>query len=75
MYFALVTGHFHRAIPDPKNAEVGNDATCVLMLDRPRRHPAGEPVDQCRPGQRPGPGLVPVMPLPVRGAGGLGKTG
>jgi hypothetical protein len=40
MYFALVTGHFQlpqftRTIPDPKNAEVGNDATSVWMLDHP----------------------------------------
>ena len=40
MYFALVTGHFQlpqftRTIPDPKNAEVGNDATSVWMLEHP----------------------------------------
>jgi hypothetical protein len=40
MYFVLVTGHFQlpqftRTIPDPKNAEVGNDATSVWMLDHP----------------------------------------
>jgi len=40
MYFALVTGHFQlpqftRAIPDPKNTVVGNDAISVWMLDHP----------------------------------------
>ena len=40
MYFALVTGHFQlpqftRTIPNPKNAEIGNDATSVWMLDHP----------------------------------------
>ncbi|HEX6521863.1 MAG TPA: hypothetical protein VF070_17935 [Streptosporangiaceae bacterium] len=40
MYFALVTGHFQlpqftRTIPNPKNAEVGNDAISVWMLDHP----------------------------------------
>ena len=40
MYFALVTGHFQlpqftRTIPDPKRAEVGNDAISVWMLDHP----------------------------------------
>jgi hypothetical protein len=40
MYFALVTGHFQlpqftQTIPDPKNVEVGNDATSVWMLDHP----------------------------------------
>lgn len=40
MYVALVTGHFQlpqftRAIPNPKNAEIGNDAISVWMLDHP----------------------------------------
>jgi hypothetical protein len=40
MYFALVTGHFQlpqfiQTIPNPKNAEIGNDATSVWMLDHP----------------------------------------
>ena len=40
MYFALVTGHFQlpqftRTIPNPRNIEVGNDATSVWMLDHP----------------------------------------
>ena len=40
MYFALVTGHFQlpqftQAIPNPKNAEIGNDAISVWMLDHP----------------------------------------
>ena len=40
MYFALVTGHFQlpqftRTIPNPTNAEVGNDAISVWMLDHP----------------------------------------
>ena len=40
MYFALVTGHFQlpqftRAVPDPKNVVVGNDAISVWMLDHP----------------------------------------
>ena len=40
MYFALVTGHFQlpqfiRAIPDPKNTEVGSDAISAWMLDHP----------------------------------------
>ena len=40
MYFALVTGHFQlpqftQSIPQPKNAEIGNDATSVWMLDHP----------------------------------------
>ncbi len=40
MYFALVTGHFQlpqftRTIPNPKRAEVGNDAISVWMLDHP----------------------------------------
>jgi len=40
MYFALVTGHFQlpqftQAIPNPKNAEIGNDATSVWMLSHP----------------------------------------
>ena len=40
MYFALVTGHFQlpqftRTIPNPKNAEIGTDATSVWMLDHP----------------------------------------
>ncbi|MGO9779306.1 MAG: hypothetical protein ACLPQY_05960 [Streptosporangiaceae bacterium] len=40
MYFALVTGHFQlpqftQTIPNPKNTEIGNDATSVWMLDHP----------------------------------------
>ena len=40
MYFALVTGHFQlpqftQAIPNPKNTEIGTDATSVWMLDHP----------------------------------------
>ncbi len=40
MYFALVTGHFQlpqftQTIPDPKNAEIGNGAISVWMLDHP----------------------------------------
>ena len=40
MYFALVTGHFQlpqfiRAIPNPKNTEVGSDAISAWMLDHP----------------------------------------
>ncbi len=40
MYFALVTGHFQlpqftQAIPNPKNVEIGTDATSVWMLDHP----------------------------------------
>ncbi len=40
MYFALVTGHFQlpqftQTIPNPKNAEFGNDAISVWMLDHP----------------------------------------
>ena len=40
MYFALVTGHFQlpqfiQAIPNSANAEIGNDATSVWMLDHP----------------------------------------
>ena len=40
IYFALVTGHFQlpqftRAVPDPKNVVVGNDAISVWMLDHP----------------------------------------
>jgi hypothetical protein len=40
MYFALVTGHFQlpqftQAIPNPRNAEIGNGATSVWMLDHP----------------------------------------
>jgi hypothetical protein len=45
MYFALVTGHFQlpqftRTIPNPKNAEVGNDAISVWMLDHPEIYQA-----------------------------------
>jgi hypothetical protein len=44
-YFALVTGHFQlpqftRTIPNPKNAEVGNDAISVWMLDHPEIYQA-----------------------------------
>ena len=40
MYLTLVTGHFQlpqftQTIPNPKNAEVGNDAISVWMLDHP----------------------------------------
>ena len=40
MYFALVTGHFQlpqftQTIPNPKNTEIGSDATSVWMLDHP----------------------------------------
>ena len=40
MYFALVTGHFQlpqftKPIPNPKNVEVGSDATSVWMVSHP----------------------------------------
>jgi hypothetical protein len=45
IYFALVTGHFQlpqftATIPNPKNIEVGNDATSVWMVDHPRIYQA-----------------------------------
>ena len=45
MYFALVTGRFQlpqftQTIPNPKNAEIGNDATSVWMLDHPNIYQA-----------------------------------
>ena len=45
MYFALVTGHFQlpqftRPVPNPKNAEVGSDATSVWMADHPEIYQA-----------------------------------
>ncbi len=45
MYFALVTGHFQlpqftAPIPNPKNVEVGSDATSVWMVSHPEIYQA-----------------------------------